>query len=727
MLKAVSSPIVFAAAIFLSAFLVFQVQPLIARYILPWYGGTPAVWTVCLLFFQTGLLAGYAYAHALVSLLREHRRWQVGAHLGLLGLAMLLLPIAPDDSLKPLGGDDSPTLAILRLLVMTVGAPYVLLSASGPLLQHWFAAANPGRSPYRLYAVSNIGSMLGLLTYPFIFEPLFPISRQAVLWSAGFAVYALIVAACAWRMGKSPEAAAGAVVRDETESPRQPPPRAGRVTLWVALAATASALLLAITNQMCQDVSVVPFLWVLPLALYLLTFVIAFDQERWYRRSFAMPLAGVAVVLAIWQLDAAWHHRETHIVWQIAIFLTAIFATCFVCHGELARSKPEPRHLTEFYLAIAAGGAMGGGFVSLLAPLLFSGYWEFHLALGAFAALVLLLLLPGILRLRNWIAKAGAAGAAVAMLVAMAAVLWENVRVTGENAIDVRRGFYGVHRVYDAKEFGMPTQRMLYHGRILHGMQFTSPDYDWRPTTYYMGGSGIHRAFDFKNDREVLIRESLDVGVVGLGAGTIAALAKLGDRMVFYEIDPDVVHIADEHFSFLSNSRAEIETVLGDGRITLANELRDRGSREYDLLVFDAFSSDSIPLHLLTREAFELYFAHLKPDGVLVLNMTNRYIDISDPVRIIASELGAQAWKVGNEATREGEYDSNWILVSRDESVGAYLKARDALTPWRHAEARAVRWSDDYANLFQVVIWDGISDPFKRASAFLRIPSKQQE
>ncbi len=709
--------LVFAMAIFLSAFLVFQVQPVIARYILPWYGGSPSVWTVCLLFFQAGLLGGYAYAHALVSALRERLGWQVAIHLGLLAAAMLLLPVTPDDSLKPQGNEASPATAIIRLLVVTVGAPYLLLSASGPLLQHWFGAACPGRSPYRLYAVSNVGSMLGLLTYPFLFEPLLAVSRQTQLWSGAFVVYALFAAACAWLMMQNRRAGADGE-NAGAEAERRPPFGVG--LLWVALAATASTLLLAITNQLCQDVSVVPFLWVLPLSLYLLTFVIAFDHQRWYRRSVAIPMAGVAIALVIWQLDSAWRHEETHIVWQVAIFLAAIFTTCFVCHGELARSKPEPRYLTGFYLAIAFGGALGGLFVSLLAPVVFDGYWEFHLALLVFILLVLLLLVPVVMRLRWRMVKlaAGIAGAGVFSVATMA--LWGNLRATGENAIETRRSFYGVHRVYDWKEIGMNTQRVLYHGRILHGMQFTAPHLNWRPTTYYMSGSGIQRAFDFKNEREMLIRESLDIGVVGLGAGTIAALAKLGDRMVFYEIDPDVVEIANAHFTYLSQSRAMMEVVLGDGRISLAEELREKGSRQYDLLVFDAFSSDSIPIHLLTREAFELYFAQLKPNGVLVINMTNRYVDISDPVRRIAARLGAHAWKVSNEATREGEYFSEWILVSRDESVGEYLLSKDALTPWPRAEAREVDWTDDYANLFHVVIWEGLNDPFQRAKAFAR-------
>jgi len=728
MLKPAHTILVFASAIFLSAFLLFQVQPLIARFILPWFGGTPSVWTVCLLFFQTGLLAGYAYAHALVSFFRSRPGWQVGIHLGLLAAAMVLLPIAPDDSLKPHGDEASPTMAILVLLLVTVGAPYMLLSASGPLLQHWFAAADPGRSPYRLYAVSNVGSMLGLLTYPFVFEPLFGVSLQAGLWSGGFVVYALLAAGCAWSMLKASGAWVESFSCGKAAQLREASrPKLAVVLLWIALAATASTLLLAITNQMCQDVSVVPFLWVLPLALYLLTFVIAFDHERWYRRSFAMPFAGVAVVLVIWQLDAAWQHRETHIAWQAAIFLTAIFATCFVCHGELARSKPAPLHLTGFYLAIAFGGALGGLFVSLVAPVVFTGYWEFHLALGAFATLVFLLLLSRIPHFRLWVVRVAAVVTGLAAIYAMAAALWTNARVAGENAIDIRRGFYGVHRVYDRKEPGIETRRKLFHGRILHGMQFTAPHLRWMPTTYYMSGSGIHRAFDFKNERDVLIREPLDVGVVGLGAGTIAALAKLGDRMVFYEIDPDVVDIAQEHFTFLSDSKADMEIVLGDGRITLANELRERGSRQFDILVFDAFSSDSIPIHLLTREAFALYFGHLKDDGVLVLNMTNRYVDISDPVRRVVAEFGADAWKVGNQARRKGEYFSEWILVSRDAALGEYLERNDALTPWRHTEARDVEWTDDYANLLQVVIWEGLNDPYQRISEYFRRIRKQDD
>ena len=358
----------FVIAIFLSAFLLFQVQPIIARYILPWYGGSPAVWTTCMLFFQVGLLAGYSYAHLLVSRFRNRPGWQVGIHVGLLALSIVVLPITPDESLRPTDAGVSPISGILKLLFFTVGLPYVVIAASGPLLQHWFGALAKGGSPYRLYAVSNCGSLLGLLTYPLVFEPTLGLSQQTRLWSGGYGVYLLLAGVCAWSFIRARRAPVAAVVPESSE-PEIPKAGSGldRV-LWVVLAACGSLLLLATTNLMCQDVAVVPFLWVLPLSLYLLTFIIAFDHARWYFRPFWIPLAvlsiGALAMILNWDFDGP----DVHIVLQIGICALAMFSACMICHGEMVRLKPDPYYLTSFYLAVSLGGAVGGLFVSLIAP-----------------------------------------------------------------------------------------------------------------------------------------------------------------------------------------------------------------------------------------------------------------------------------------------------------------------------------------------------------------------
>ena len=341
----------FLAAIFLSAFLLFQVQPVIARYILPWYGGSPAVWTTCLLFFQVGLLAGYAYAHGLVTFFRERRKLQAGIHFVLLLLAFLVLPITPDAAWKPDGTELNPATGIVRLLGFTVGFPYLLLSASGPLLQHWFAESHPGRSPYRLYAISNLGSLLGLLTYPFLFEPRLDVTQQTTLWSWAFAIYALLAIATGAVFLRRTAPLTG---HGSTEAEGARPPVVD-VLLWIAFSACGSMLLLSLTSQMCQDVAVVPFLWVVPLSLYLLTFVIAFDHERWYLRYVAIPLAAVAIGLTIWLMNLQYAADEWPLFQQIAVYCGAIFFACLVCHGEIVRMKPAVRHLTGFYLCISLG------------------------------------------------------------------------------------------------------------------------------------------------------------------------------------------------------------------------------------------------------------------------------------------------------------------------------------------------------------------------------------
>jgi len=716
----------FAAAIFLSAFLLFQVQPVIARYILPWYGGSPSVWTACLLFFQAGLLGGYAYAHALATFLRERRGWQAGIHLGLLGVALLLMPITPDESLKPDGGEASPTLDIIRLLGLTVGFPYLLLSASGPLLQHWFGETYPGRSPYRLYAVSNAGSMLGLLSYPFLVEPVFAVTRQTQLWSVGFGFYALFAVACGVALlkrgrsgsaGSEGETGEGGEVAVEVPAPR---PSFGEVLLWIALAATGSSLLLAITNQMCQDVSVVPFLWVAPLSLYLLTFVIAFDHERWYRRRIAVPLAALAVASAIWLLGEQSADHEPHLVWQLAIFLGAIFSTCFVCHGELVRIKPAPRHLTAFYLAIAFGGALGGLFVSLLAPTIFNGYWEFHLSLFVFVALVSAMLLKEAARVPRISFQILSTLVAGAALVLAATALRKNVESVKVSTLDASRSFYGTLRVYEYHVDDADHNRVLYHGRITHGLQYLEDRFLDLRTTYYGTFSGVGQAFARQVSRYEEIREPLEIGVVGLGVGTVAAFAEAGDTVRFYEIDPDVEEIARRHFTYLEDCEGEVEVVLGDARVSMERELREDGSRQYDLLIVDAFSGDSIPLHLLTREAFALYLRHLKPDGILLVHISNLYLDLSDPVRRAAAHFDYDAWRVDHAPASDYEYYSDWILVSRDGGLGDFLRERDALTEWDLPEPRAVDWTDDYANLLHVVMWDDWAAPFQRILRLFR-------
>lgn len=690
----------FLAAIFLSAFLLFQVQPVIARYILPWYGGSPGVWTTCLLFFQVGLLAGYAYAHGLVTFFRENRRLQVAIHLTLLVFAFFLLPITPDPAWKPEGNEANPVGGIIRLLALTVGFPYLLLSASGPLLQHWFAEAHPGSSPYRLYAVSNLGSLLGLLTYPFVIEPLLDVGEQTRLWSWGFAGYGLLAIASGLLYFRKTRGLGAEGMRSESGRPTRPV----EVILWIAFSACGSMLLLSLTSQMCQDVAVVPFLWVVPLSLYLLTFIIAFDHERWYHRAFAIPLAATGIGMTIWLMNRQYAPTEWPLLWQIVIYCGTIFSCCLVCHGEVVRMKPRVRHLTAFYLCISLGGAIGGIFVSLAAPRLFTGYWELHLTFVILAILTSYQLWRHFAPRRRFAILIPGSLAWLAAIATMNYFLQRHIDESRTQAIAVKRGFYGVLKVEEFAPGTDDAHRSLHHGRISHGRQYLSPDYVDLATTYYSLESGVGAVFACLPQRNELPVAPIHVGVVGLGVGTIATYAETGDRFRFYEINPQVEELARSHFSYLADCKGEETVVLGDARVTLEREIAVGEPQHFDALFVDAFSGDSIPIHLLTKEAFELYFQHLKPDGVLAIHITNLHLDLADPVRNLAKELGYEAYRSDHSPadTDFESYYSDWVLITKNEAFLSALKNAGRVTAWEREETEPILWTDDYSNLFDV-------------------------
>jgi spermidine synthase len=692
---------IFATVIFLSAFLLFQVQPVIARTILPWYGGSPAVWTTCLLFFQMGLLGGYAYAHSLVTFLREKRKWQIMIHLSLLGIAFCLLPITPSEDLKPDASGANPVGGIVHLLAVTVGFPYLLLSASGPLLQHWFSESFPGRSPYRLYAISNLGSMLGLLTYPFLFEPLLKVSQQTLLWSVAFVVYGLLAMAAAWQFFRKT-----ATIKEQTEAPVIPLPRIPRLDLilWIAFSACGSMLLLSLTSQMCQDVAVVPFLWILPLSLYLLTFVIAFDHARWYIRPVAIVLAATSIGITVWLMNRQFASTEWPLLWQIATYCSTIFFTCLICHGEVVKMKPDPRHLTGFYLSISLGGAIGGLLVSLVAPRFFDGYWELHLS---FALLALLTSIQLWRQFRTVLFRPLTIAGTIAWLTALiflAHFLLAHVEESRGEALALKRGFYGVMKVSEENIGTEDEYRALYHGRISHGRQYTDDEYHRLATTYYSLESGVGALFDLIPGRNASPPAPLHVGVIGLGVGTIATYAEPGDRFRLYEINPQVEQLAREYFTYLSDCEGEESVILGDARISLERELAEGNNQQFEALFVDAFSGDSIPIHLLTREAFALYFQHLKPDGVLAVHITNLHLDLADPVRNLAKDFGWDAFRIGNSPDIGvfHTYYSDWVLISKNAAFNSALEASDYLSEWDRETPGEIRWTDDYSNLMEV-------------------------
>jgi hypothetical protein len=670
----------FAAAIFLSSGLLFLLQPLIGRLILPWFGGSASVWTTCMLFFQSLLLAGYAYAHAASSRLAPRR--QAWLHCALLALSLLMLPVMPAEAWKP-DGSEEPITRILLLLLVTVGLPYFLLSATSPLLQAWFVRARPGADPYRLFAVSNLASLLALVGYPLVVEPLLGNRAQVYAWSAAYGGFALL---CAWLAWSS--APAGTDTRIP-EQERTAKPGRGEYLPWLALSTMGSVMLLAVTNHLTQNVASMPLLWLAPLTLYLLTFILAFEGgtmlgRNLYRPQILWSVVLVAIGAMIWLLVDTVFQFDLRI--QLVVWLGGLFVACLFCHGELYRSRPAPRHLTGFYLTVSAGGALGGLLVAVVAPLVFSANYDLGIALAGLTLLACLRF-AALHALARW-------GSAGVLLAVCALALYEGLRFQ-HDVLEAERSFYGVLRV---KEWGAGlanhSRRML-HGAIMHGEQFLGDGRRRVPTGYYQRNSGVGAALAARQGRG-----PLHVGVIGLGAGTLAAYGAPGDRYRFYEIDPHVVEMARRHFSFLADSAAGIEIAPGDARLSLERE----APQGFDILVIDAFSGDAIPLHLLTREALALYLGHLKPDGVAAFHLSNRFVSLPPVVARLAQEAGAHAVLLIDEG-KEDDGDSttsDWVLVSRDPNALAAPEIQRK-KPLRPALLPGRAWTDDYTNLLQTL------------------------
>jgi spermidine synthase len=677
----------YALTIFLSAFLLFQIQPLIGKFILPWFGGTPGVWTTCMLVFQVLLFGGYAYAHLTVS--RLSPRAQGVLHIALLLAACLALPIIPSLAWKP-QGDVEPISRIVVLLAATVGLPFFALSATGPLLQGWFSRRHEGRSPYRLYALSNVGSLLALVSFPAVFDWSFSTKALAYGWSATFGVFALLCAACALGVARrAPVEVAGAL--KENLSPSAPPPIATKL-LWFALAMVPSVLLLATTNQVCLDVASVPFLWVLPLTLYLLSFVLCFDSDWWYSRKIMMPAAAFALAALYPVLRTG---ATAPFAVQLIAYFTAFFLCAMVCHGELVRRKPDVAHLTSFYLVIAAAGAAGGIFVGIIAPLVFNNYYELHL--GLFAAAGLMLVAVGTDKASRlyrgfpryvWLIL-------VLALIGYGVALFDEARQKNGAIVDVKRTFYGVLRVTeDTEEYDRQEESVLrlMNGRISHGFEYVEADLHPVATTYYSPESGVGLLL-----RDRPANQSRHVGLVGLGIGTLATYARPGDHFQFYDINPAVERIARNYFHYLSECRGSVEIFKGDARLTLDRQ----PPQNFDVLALDAFSGDAIPLHLLTVEAFQIYLRHLAPHGVIAVHISNRHFDLEPVVNAIAAHDRLAAVTIHADDTNFGGYASSWVLVSRDPDR---LK-EDAITKAAvdDDDGSRVLWTDDHASLAQVL------------------------
>jgi hypothetical protein len=675
--------LLFASTILLSAFLLFLVQPIIAKQILPWFGGTSAVWTTCLVFFQVVLLAGYAYSHLVTRKLTP--RGQTRLHVVLLLASLAFLPIIPSAALKP-AADTDAALRILVLLAATIGLPYFLLSTTGPLLQKWVAPRFPEKTVYRLFALSNFGSLIGLLAFPFAIEPFTTSRAQSLVWSAAYALFVLTCALSAWRAGRSIDAPHVVAAATDGAQAATSPPNASDYVMWLALSALGSVMLLAATSHMTQNIASVPFLWVVPLALYLLTFVLAFEgrggrgwYERWMVFVTLLAVVGMAAGLSAGRgvLDVSL---------AVPLYAGGMFLAVFFCNGELALRKPAPRYLTQFYLTLSFGGALGGLFVGLVAPRLFPTTYELPLALMAVAALALVVV---------WNNKTLIGPALVASL----ATAWysaEYFTFLRDDVIYMHRNFYGTLRVREQGSGDGQVRRLL-HGVILHGEQSVIAPDRLEPGTYYARTSGAGRAIEAKQ-----ASGPIRLGVVGLGVGTLSAYGRAGDTVRFYELDPDVLALAKSHFSYLASSPATLEFVIGDARLSMERELARGAPQAYDVLAIDAFSSDSIPVHLITREAVELAMRHVAPDGILAIHISNRFLDLKPVLANIAQATGLTARLVTDSPTDSGSGSmTDWVLLARVPAVFEHekLAVAEPIAP----NDQFSLWTDQFNNLLDVL------------------------
>ncbi len=628
-------------AIFSGSFLLFLVQPILGQYILPWFGGSPATWTACLLFFQTGLLLGYLYAHYLTLRLGLHRALLV--HAVVLVLSALQLPLQPDAAWH-MSGEMEPTFRIIGALVSCVGLPYVLLAATAPLVQAWFARCSPGNQPYRFYAWSNAGAFIALALFPLVLGPNLGRAAQTKLWSLLYVLSVGLILWCAYCTYRTGSVASEPGAASDTSPWR-------RKIHWLVLPSISSLLLMAATHGLSQDISVTPVLWIVPLGLYLLTFILTFAWPGLYRRWLLGFAYMLALATAIWMMEQGHHISMTS---QFLAYNGILFLCCLLLHGELERIKPDPSALTRYYLYIAIGGVVGAVVGAILLPGFFDVFVEFPVGLIATGLAWLVLI---------WTTEKRATGqiwrrprmwlmGLVAVMVLLSSVRFgQHFMDTYDRSVVVRRSFYGFLRVsLHPQGRPIPLVKNFLSGRISHGFQHLRPSCRQVPTAYFVRESGVGLAMDWRPDEK-----GRRYGVVGLGIGTLAAYGRQGDAFRFYEINPDVVDVAMTHFTFLEDTPATWSIVRGDGRHSLeydARSLEDlkRAAKTpeelqlveekgmYDVLILDAFSGDSVPTHLLTREAMETYLTLLKPDGILAVNVTNAHINLLPVIQAHAME-----------------------------------------------------------------------------------------
>ncbi len=683
-------------SVFISAFLVFQIQPIISKIILPWFGGGASVWTTCLLFFQFFLLVGYLYAYILTKILKV--KYQIVVHLACLLLSLFLLPnnIADIQNI-PISG--SPTWAVLKVLFFGLGFPYLILSANTPLLQHWFTSETNGAHPYRLYATSNVGSFLALISYPIIIEPFMSLDGQIKLWSSIYWLFVLLVGWIFFIVVKQNN-------KDRLCTPEQPiNPKVGffRLILWFMLSALGVILLVSTTNALTQNVPPVPFLWLAPLAIYLLTYVVAFSNFAIYVRKFWLPFF---MLLSFVALLIYFIGGQFDIITQLLIYLLILLCGCMICHGELNSLKPQQGNTTLFYLVLSVGGVCGSFLVSFVAKNLFDEFLEFPLAI--FSVLVLATaslcwnkqdglaeVKPRMAGVVNSQLSILAVGSAVVGLVWLLAFIKLNNQYQ-QYDIAKARNFYGILTVKDIIE-GKVNERRLIDGTTSHGSQSLPLSQSAVPTSYYRPGTGVQLVIE-----ELSSDSKLQVGIIGLGVGALAAYGQPGDHYTFYELNPLVSDFANKYFSYLSSAKAEVDVKLGDARVTLQNELDLGQKNAFDLLIMDAFSGDLIPTHLMTHEAFLLYQQHIKAQGVIALHISNRHLSLLPVIMQHSRSLNMQVMLF--ETPGEGnEHDAQWVVLTNNSRLTQSAKLISRQTVIAKDQYQKVLWTDDYSSLLPIL------------------------
>ena len=727
----------YGLTIFFSAFLLFQIQPLIARLILPTFGGTAAVWTTCMMFFQVALLLGYLYSHLLSRWFSPSKAWLLHGGLLLISAVVAGLLFQPDQfgngslpgesAIRAGSAASSLTGSILSVLAVSIGLPFFALATTGPLVQAWQSTTHHERSPYRLYALSNAASLLALISYPFLIEPWLSLANQQIVWMVGFLLFCV---SCFWA-GRQTVGHAKWHQAEGLEAPQT----IGSLTRagWIVLPMTASIVLLATTNLMCQEVASIPFLWILPLTLYLVSFIICFERPQWYRRRPWMLLLGIASVVSIvvYHLDV-----NAGLVLQVSALSGVCFCSAMVCHGELERSKPNKQDLTAFYLWVAAGGALGGIFVAVIAPQIFDGFYEFHLGL----VVSLLFGLAAIYRCLYGHAKdhagqplARQTGLNRFATIATGGVLLLGLAATGCSLMYFLDPSYHQGLVFRGRnEYGLTTvvdrdgYRQFINGRVLHGGQNLESNQRLEHNAYYVKGSGVAVAFDgyralkanaAAGDQQP---EGLTVGVLGLGAGAMCTWLQPQDSIVFYEINPMVQDVAREHFSYLSDAPGEKEVLLGDGRVLMQRDTDLCLNRGYDLLFMDAFASDSIPVHLLTEESIQVYLDQLDQDGTIVFHISNHFIDLLPVLLQHARTYDMTPLMIDTGGAERGTI---WVMLTRNQNFVDLPGIQSAICPLPE-QVELVRWTDDYSSVAAQLNWSATVDWQSVQQAASDVPAK---